>query len=512
MSNGIGTVSSLLSLTLGPSTGKVLVDNRRMGEPLDDGELLSQRLLELPDAFEDMGNQLMRKALAAVGRKSHDGTATCAVIAHAILRNAEPLLASGYDARQLMQEIAFACRHVLDAIDQRAVAIDSVEEVEAVLVTALVEPVLAATVADILGTVGPFGAVKVEESRLPDLAYEYVDGSRWTTRLASPYLLRTGTTVASVRDPVIVVSADPMITVDSVLPAIEAAVSSPGASLVLIAPSFSDQVISLLLVNRDRGKLEETLAITAPTSVHFGSEILDDIAAIVGATSPTSRARNQLQPVDLGSATEVWASMSAFGIVGGHGDAASIETRLGAVQRQAASESNTARKRQLGERAGTLAGLSALVRVPNRTAAYGEDRVRKVERALAIARQAVRDGVLPGSGTVLARCATELERDSPPNPGTQVLCRAIREPMSTILSNSGYSPGLIQHQLAERGGQDAFNVITGNWEDAQASGLLDAATTTRVALQTAVSAALMVISTETLVSRGAVDPNFNLEA
>jgi chaperonin GroEL len=84
--------------------------------------------------------------------------------------------------------------------------------------------------------------------------------------------------------------------------------------------------------------------------------------------------------------------------------------------------------------------------------------------------------------------------------------------MSTILSNSGYSPGLIQHQLAERGGQDAFNVITGNWEDAQASGLLDAATTTRVALQTAVSAALMVISTETLVSRGAVDPNFSLEA
>lgn len=513
MASGVATVSTLLSLTLGPFRGRILVDNRRGGEPLDDGDQVTQRLLQLPNALEDMGNQLMRKALGSVESKCHDGSATCAVIAHSILRNAEPLLASGYDSRDLMQDIAVACRHVLDLIDQRAEPIDTAEHIEAVLRSAMVEPGIAATVADILGTMGPYGFVTVEESRMPDLAYEYVEGSRWTTRLASPYFLRTGTTVASLRDPVVAVSSAPLTTVDSVIPAVEAVANASRPGLVLIAPSFSEQVIGLLLVNRDRGSLGDALAIVAPRSVNFGSDILDDIAAIVGATSPSTQfGTSRLRASDLGAASEVWASMSTFGIVGGQGDAQAIEERLCEVRNQATAEGSRTRKRQLGDRAGTLAGLSALVRVPNRTAAFGEDKVRKVEKALAVARQAVRDGVVPGGGAMLARCANELERQCRANPAAQLVARAIREPMATILENAGLQSGPVLHQLSERGWHDTFDVASGRWTDARVSGLWDAATTTRVALETAASAAIMVISTETLVSRGAVDPNFGLDS
>ncbi len=511
MARGVGTVSTLLSLTLGPTRGRVLVDNNRGGEPLDDGELVLERLLQLPDAFEDMGNQIIRKALGSLGSKRKDGAATCAVVAHAILRSAEPLLASGHDSRQLMQEIAVAGRHVLDVIDERAEPIDTTTDIEAVLTTAMVDPGVATIIADIFDTVGPHGTVTVEEHRLPDLAYELVEGSRWTTRLASPYFLRSGTTVTSLRDPVIAVSSTPLTTVDSVLPAIEAAVSESRTRLVLIAPSFSDQVISLLLVNRERGLIDDALAIVAPKSVNFAPDILDDIAAIVGATRPSTRfGTNRLQAADLGAAAEVWASTSAFGIVGGQGDAEEIEQRLREVRNQAATESNNVRKRQLSDRAGTLAGLSALVRVPNRTAAFGEDKVRKVEKALAVARHALRDGVLPGGGVALARCATELERQCPTGAGARVVSRAIREPMETIVGNAGYEPGSIHYQLSQSEWHDAFDVTTGEWKEARVSGLMDAAATIRTAVQTAVSAALMVISTETLVSHGAVDPHYGL--
>lgn len=512
MASGVATVSRLLSLTLGPTRGRILIDNRRGGEALDDGEVVMQRLLQLPDAFEDMGNQLIRKALGSVEKKCQDGAATCAVLTHAILQEAERLLASGIDARQLMEEIAVAGRYVLDLIDQRAEPVDADEHIEPILSAAMVDPGIAATIVDILGTVGAYGSVTVEEHRLPNLAYEFVEGSRWTTRLASPWFLRAGTTVASVHDPVIAVSSTPLTTVESVLPAIEAAAGESRSGLVFIAPEFSEQVLSLLLVNRDRGMLDDALAITAPKSVHFGADILDDIATIVGATSPRTRFdTSRIQASDLGSASEVWASTSAFGIVSGQGDAEAIETRLREVRSQATLESNGARKRQLGDRAGTLAGVSALVRVPNRTAAYGENRVRKVQKALAIARHALRDGAVPGGGAALARCAIDLEGHDPASAGATVVSRAIREPMATIVENAGFERGAIEFGLTQRAWHDTFDVTTGQWADARVSGLWDSAATTRVAFQTALSAAIMVISTETLVSRGAVDPNFGLE-
>ncbi len=508
MSGGVGTASTLLSLTLGPSRGRILVDNRKAGEPLDDGDILMERLLELPDAFEDMGHQILRKALSSVGRKCHDGTATCAVIAQSILRDAEPLLTSGHDARQLSQDIAVSCRHAIDWIDQQAWPAETVRDVERVLETAMVEADLAASVAEIIGTVGASGSVTVEEWRLPDLAYEYVQGSRWTTRLASPYFLRSNTTVMSLADPLVGISAAPMDSVEAVAPAIEAAASSPGKTLALIAPSFSDRVISVLLANRDAGILQDVIAITAPKSIHFGKDILDDIAAIVGAPSPhMHQGTRRLSPSDLGTAAEVWASMSAFGIAGGNGDPQSLEARHRTVQRMATTEGNQARRRQLNDRAGTLAGMSALIRVPSRTAAFGVDQSRKVEKALAIARQAIRDGVLPGGGAALARCAFEIEATGIPEPGTRILCGALRAPMTALLTNAGISPSVVLHDLARSNGNDVFDASSKTWQPAHEAGPIDALVTTRTALQTAVSVALMVISTDTLVSRGAVGAN-----
>lgn len=507
MANGVGTLSRLLSLTLGPHTSKVLVENNsrsRAGDHLDDGLTLSQRVLELPDPFEDMGSQILRKALTSVGARSHDGTATCSAITHAVLRSAEPMLASGYEARQFSDELAKATEQVMDELNRRAMPIDTMEEVEAVLRSALVEPALATVIAEIVDTVGADGAVKVEESRLPVTAHEYVQGGRWTTKLASPYLLDPSDMLVTAHKPVILVATAPIVNLEYIMPAFEAAASTTTRNLILVAPKFSDRVISALLMNRERGILNTALAILAPTSVHFKEQILEDIGLLVGCESSvlhSTGTSRKVQKDDLGSAAEVWVSSSAFGVVGGNSNARALAARLRALHNQLMVEENAARKRQLNERVGTLQGISAIIRVPDRTAAFGEENAKKVEKALAIAHQAIKHGVLPGGGAALAHCAANIEGSEDLGPGSRVLLQSIREPMSVILANSGYTPGPIQHQLGRMKWHETFDVVNGNWVDSREVGLFDSLISVRTALATAVSAALMVISTDTLVSR-----------
>jgi chaperonin GroEL len=496
-------------MTLGPNTGRVLVDasdRRKAGEYLDDSLTISQRLLELPHPFEDMGSKILRTALSAVGARSRDGLATCAVLAAAILDRAEVMLAAGYDARHLSDELALAATTGLDELRRRAEPIAGAESIESVLRSALVDQVLAVTIAEIVATVGPDGSVKVEESRLPETAWEYVQGGRWTAKAASPYLFGPRETVVSACSPVILASASPLTSLARVIPALEAAAASSSRNLILIAPRHADEIISTLLMNKERGVLNIALALTVPSSVHFGDQIVEDIGLLVGAAPEHLHTFGGDAPIragDLGTAAEVWASRSVFGIVGGAGDAAALTRRVSDLRAQLATEANSARRRQLRERIGTLQGMSALVRVPNRTAAYGEDRVRKTETAVAIAHQALREGVLPGGGAALAHCADLLAPRGSESVGAQVLREALRAPMATIAGNAGREPAPILASLTERCWHDTFDVVAGQWVDSRESGLLDGLASTATALDTAVSVARMVISTDTLLSHAA---------
>lgn len=508
LTNGVATLNRLLALTLGPHTGKIAVENggTRPPERHDDALTISQRVLDLPNPFEDMGCQILRRALTHVGTQSHDGAATCAALAHAILRSAEPILASGYDANRFIHEVLDTKTRIIARLVQRAEAISSKEAVESVLRSAFVESRLAMMVAEIMDTVGPEGAVLVEETRLPNLAHEYVPGGRWIARPASPYFLRSNELIATASEPLIVVAAAPLLSVDYVLPALDAAASTKTRSLVMVAPKFSDQVIGALLLNRERGVLNAALALTAPSSIHYGPEILEDIGVLVGAGSTGVDATptpNRLQAVDFGQASQVWASMSAFGIMGGRGEKELVSARVRTIRMQAATEQEAVKRRKLSERMGTLLGISAIIRAPDRTASFDEDGVKCVEKAVAIARHALQEGVLPGAGAALAHCAAEFGVSDALPIGSQVLLRALREPMSIILENSGVVPGLITEQVPAKDWHQAYDVLRGEWVNTHETGLLDTLAATRVALDTAVSMALMIVSTDTLVSRKA---------
>jgi chaperonin GroEL len=413
---------------------------------------------------------------------------------------------SGYDAHRFALEVTATKAQIIAELNKYSELIHSMEEIEAVLRSALVDPILAKVVAEILDTVGPEGAVKVEETRLPDLAHEYVRGGRWTTKIASPYLLDSTETVVTLHDPLIAVSTAPLVNVDGIILALEAATATKSRNLILLAPKFSDQVISALLLNRERGVLNVALAVLVPTSAHFGEEILVDIGMLVGAgfdVLNAPHASGSIRTEALGGAAEVWASRSAFGVIEGKGGPQALSARIRTLRNQIAVEENAVKRRQLRERIGTLQGIGAIIRAPSRTASFRDDRVTKVEKAIAIARQALQQGVLPGGGAALAHCAAELGSSEPQPIGSRVLLQAISEPMSVILENSDYHPGPILDQLSSKNWHDAFDVTSGVWVDTREAGLLDTLVSTKVALETAVSVALMVISTDTLVSRKA---------
>jgi chaperonin GroEL len=213
--------------------------------------------------------------------------------------------------------------------------------------------------------------------------------------------------------------------------------------------------------------------------------------------------RSTIIAADLGAAAEVWASRAVFGIVGGAGDLEVLAHRTRGLQAQLAGESNLTRRRQLRERIGTLQGISALVRVPNRTAAFGEDRVRKTESAVAIAHHALQDGVLPGGGAALAHSARLLAEHGCASAGDRVLGQALHAPMATIARNAGYEPATILATLSDRCWHDTFDVVSGAWIDSREAAPVDGLVSTVAALDTAVSVARMVISTDTLLSHAA---------
>ncbi len=509
---GVATLNRLLSLTLGPNSGSVAVSNSSKVRPIenhDDALSLSQRLLELPNPFQDMGSQLLRQALSAIGKRTLDGAATCSVITNAILRSARPLLAIGYDPNQLIRGLEVGRDRVLSDLVQGARTIDTMEEIESLLISACIESQMAKTVAEILDTVGPEGSLIVEETRVPGLAHEYVQGGRWTSGQVSPYLLTENEVVTTAHNPIVVVSACPILSVDQIKPILDTVSQTTSRSVVLVAPEFSDSVIGVLVVNRNCGALNSVIAVTAPRSVHFGPQVLEDISVLVGGRligKDETSGLKRLKAHEFGHASQAWASRFAFGVVGGDGDKDYVSMQRQAIRNQILSEMDPVKRKKLYERAGTLAGISAILRVGNHPTSRWIDGARQADKAAAIARHALQSGVVPGGGAALAHCAeglSGLRATNLESIGVNLLADALYEPMRVILRNAGVPFGPIIDQKGHKAWNEAFDVIGQEWVDTSCTGLWDPLEVVKVALETAVSAASTVISTDTLVSHGA---------
>jgi len=509
---GMDAMSGLLRPTLGPAARTVAI-GRLVGsgppEILDDAATIARRTIQLADPFEDMGAMIVRHLVWRVFEHAGDGTATAAVIAQALMREAERYIAAGGDVQAVRRGIETGLAAAVVELERQARPIELPGEIAAVVAGSLRSERLANMVGEIVDAVGPDGAILVEDGQGTETGCEYLDGVRWNEGYVSHFLLdqRDATSVRLV-NPRVLVSDMSFDRAEHLLPALEACVQAGERSLLIVAPEVRDSAIGLLVVNRERGMLDGAVAVRAPSFGEQRTRILEDLAAITGGRCLRREAGDRLTDVtigDLGKARLAWATRFAFGILGGQGNRSAIRQRIADARAELSAVGDDEYIRgKIRERIGKLAGAAATIRVGAPTQSEQEDLKLRMEAAVAAARSAMQEGVVPGGGCALVASIPALEALDVAGDeavGIRLLTGALAEPMRAIVSNAGFEPGPIVYEARRRGPPWLFDVVRREWVDAWCGGVLDALPVVRTALQTSVSAVLTALTADVLVRR-----------
>jgi chaperonin GroEL len=508
-------MAALLRPTLGPIPRTVAIAsivNSGPPEILDTGATIARRTIELPDPYENMGAMLIRHVAWAMFERCGDGAATAAVLAQAVLREAERYIAAGGSPVAVRRGVERGVAAAANDLRRRARPIDGPAELARVAAAILPDPALAELVGEIVDAVGPDGITMVDHGQGVGASYEYADGMRWETGYVSPFFAEPGATAANVLEPRVLATDYELERAEQLLPALEACVGAGDRALLVVAPEVRDSAAGLLIVNRQQGKLEGALAVRAPApdpnNAGRRAEILEDIAVATGGRCISQRLGRRLEDVtvdDLGCARQAWATAHTFAILGPRGDRAAIRERVAAIRAElAALGDDEHRRRDLRERIGKLSGAAALIRVGAPSDQARAELVPRVEAALKAAQLALAEGGVPGGGAALlvaARAAEALELPGDEAVGARLLAAALAEPLRAIAANAGLDPEPIVHEARRRGPVWAFDAARRAWVDPWDDGPVDPLAVVLAALETGVSAAAAAITGEVLVRR-----------
>lgn len=508
---GADVMAALVRPTLGPLARTVAIAGstpRAAPEILDSAATITRRTIQIADPFADMGAMLIRQLAWTVFARAGDGSATAVTLAHALLHAAAPAIAAGADRNALRRGIEGGLAVALDALRNGARPVESATMLARTVAGIVREPGLAAIIGEAVESVGPDGAVLIEDWQRTTVAAEYLDGMRGKGGLLSPALLPAGDTVGRLLEPYILVTDCPLDGVNDLLPALEACIAAGGRHLLVVAPEVKSAALALLIVNRARGVLDGVLAVRVPDA-DARAGVLEDIAVATGGRAFLMAAGDSLAAVtvaDLGRARQVWATASTFSILGGYGDKGAIRRRISeakAALRAVATDDHDTR-RGIAERIGKLSGTAAIIYVGAPTdGARAELRVR-VTAAVTAAQAALREGAVPGGGGALLSCAPAVNHladtlQGDEAHGARLLARALSAPARTIAANAGIDTSAIFADTRAGEWGWAFDVLRRCWVDAWDGGILDPLPVVRAALAGSVSTATTIIMTDVLV-------------
>jgi chaperonin GroEL len=445
-------------------------------------------MIELPDRFENAGAMLVRDTLLRMHERVGDGSALTALLLHRLLRDSARALESELDPMSLRADLEAGVARAQCALQAQARPVDSAEAVMSSLVT---DTLVATLLAEVVDSVGPDGVVLVESGQRTGVTREYQDGARWDGGFLSPHFVTDGSGRARVVQPRILVTDLAVARAEQLVPLLELCVARGERQVLIVTPELRDAAAGLLLVNRERGVLESVLAVKAPS----GEGVLEDMAILTGSRCLRAAAGDRLENVreaDLGRARQAWARHDGCTIFGGSGDRAAIRARTIAVRAElSAVRDNPAARRQCERRIANLCGVAAVVRVGGASETETEALRIRVEAATRSAQLALVQGVVPGGGAALLRCA----RDG--STGEQILGRALADPLRLIARLAGYDAGSIVSEARMRPGM-AFDVLRGVWTDA----LVDTYSVVAAALEASASAAVTAMTAEAVIRRG----------
>ena len=506
--NGVNALADAVKVTLGPK-GRNVVIQKSFGAPqiTKDGVSVAKEI-ELENAFENMGAQLVKEVAQKTNEDAGDGTTTATVLAQAIYREGAKLVAAGHNPMDLKKGIDFATETVTNYLKEKSKAIATTEEVSQVgSISANNDNEIGKMIADAMEKVGKEGVITIEESKTAGTYSEVVEGMQFDRGYLSPYF-STNTEKMNVdfENPNILITDKKISSMKELLPVLEKSVQT-GKPLLIIAEDVEGEALTTLVVNKLRGTLN-VAAVKAPGFGDRRKELLKDIAILTGGTVISEELGMSLETTELehlGTCKKVAIDKENTTIVDGAGDEKAVSDRVAAIRSQIEETSSDYDREKLQERLAKLAGGVAVLYVGAPTEAEMKEKKDRVEDALNATRAAVEEGIIVGGGAALVHAAKSLNDISTGNEnydfGVRIIRRAIEEPLRQISNNAGKEASVVVNEV--RSNKDfsfGYNAREDKFEDLIKAGIIDPTKVTRSALMNAASVAGLMLTTETMIA------------
>ncbi|HOC86491.1 MAG TPA: chaperonin GroEL [Prolixibacteraceae bacterium] len=507
LKNGVDRLADAVKVTLGPK-GRNVVIEKKFGAPqiTKDGVTVAKEI-ELEDAYENLGAQMVKEVASKTSDDAGDGTTTATVLAQAIVSVGLKNVAAGANPMDLKRGIDKAVQKVVESLKAQSQNVgDDYAKIESVAkVSANNDDTIGKLIAEAMEKVHKEGVITIEESKGTDTYVDVVEGMQFDRGYISPYFVTdTEKMSADLENPYILIHDKKISTMKDLLPVLEQTAQS-ARPLLIIAEDVDGEALATLVVNRLRGALK-VAAVKAPGFGDRRKEMLEDIAVLTGGNVITEEKGMKLEQTTLdmlGRAERVTIDKENTTIVGGHGESKLISSRVGMIKKQIELTTSDYDREKLQERLAKLAGGVAVIYVGAASEMEMKEKKDRVHDALSATRAAVEEGIVPGGGVAYIRAINSLQgikvENDDEQTGIEIVKRAIEEPLRQIVNNAGKEGAVIVQKVRDGKGDFGFNVRVGEYQNLFEGGVIDPAKVTRVALENAASIAGMLLTTEAVI-------------
>ena len=504
---GVDSLAEAVKVTLGPKGRNVVID-KSFGAPTitKDGVTVAKEI-ELEDAYENMGAQMVKEVASKTSDVAGDGTTTATILAQSIYREGLKNVAAGHNPMAIKRGIEKAVNVVVDSLQGLSQETSGKEEIAQVAsISANNDPAIGDLIADAMEKVGKDGVITVEEAKSLDTNLDVVEGMQFDRGYLSPYFVTDSDRMEVVlEDAYILIHEKKISALKELVPLLES-VAQQGKPLLIIAEDVEGEALATLVVNRIRGTIRGA-AVKAPGYGDRRKEMLEDLAVLTNGRMISEDLGINLESInlnDLGQAKRIVIDKDNTTIIEGGGSSEAIQGRIQQIRRQIEDTTSDYDREKLQERLAKLAGGVAVINVGAATEVEMKEKKARVEDAMHATRAAVEEGIVPGGGVALVRTISALETLDSDDPseqvGADIVRRSVEEPLRQIAQNAGQEDSVIVARVKEEGGNIGYDALRDEFGDMFEAGVIDPTKVVRVALQNASSISSLMITTEALVA------------
>ncbi|HLC43805.1 MAG TPA: chaperonin GroEL [Patescibacteria group bacterium] len=500
---GVNKLADTVKITLGPKGRNVVLDKSFGGPTITNDGVTIAKEIELEDKFENMGAQLIKEVASKTNDVAGDGTTTATLLAQAMINEGIKYVAAGANPIQVRHGIEKATEAIVK--NMKTKQISSKEEIAQVASVSSGDDKIGTMIAEVMDKVGKDGVVTVEESNTMGMETEVVEGMQFDNGYISQYMITDIASMkATLENPSILITDKKISAIAEILPLLEKMAAGGKKDIVIIAEDIDGEALATLVVNKLRGVLN-VLGVKAPGFGDRRKEMMEDIAALVGATVVSTDLGHKLEETELdmlGSARKIESDKENTVIVEGKGKASLIKGRIEAIKKQIAGTKSDYDKDKLKERLAKLSGGVGVIKVGAATETEMKEIKFKVEDAVNATKAAIAEGIVAGGGVALLNAAgsVKLNLNADEKLGVEIVKKAIEFPVRQIADNAGVEGAVVLNNVLKLKNGEGYNAATGEYGDMIKMGIIDPAKVTRSALQNAASIAALILTTEAIVA------------